>query len=96
MNFTGYTVLNGANTIDIFSGTATGSFSAVSLSAVESSLVSYLGSNYTLDTGSFEFSNGQLTFNATAIPEPSTFVLLGAGILLLISLRSRREKTKKV
>jgi T5SS/PEP-CTERM-associated repeat protein len=39
--------------------------------------------------GSFEVQDGQLTFNATAVPEPSTWFLIGAGLGALALIRRR-------
>ncbi|MDR1146358.1 MAG: PEP-CTERM sorting domain-containing protein, partial [Verrucomicrobiales bacterium] len=41
--------------------------------------------------GNFRIENNQLIFNATAVPEPSTWFLLGAGLGALALLRRRRE-----
>jgi hypothetical protein len=40
--------------------------------------------------GTFSVENSQLTFNATAIPEPSTWFLLGTGLGALALIRRRR------
>jgi hypothetical protein len=43
-------------------------------------------------TNTFTVANNQLTFTATAIPEPSVWFLLGAGItLFLITAHHRRR-----
>ncbi|MDR1145525.1 MAG: PEP-CTERM sorting domain-containing protein [Verrucomicrobiales bacterium] len=39
--------------------------------------------------GTFSVDNGQLTFNATAVPEPSTWFLIGAGLGALALIRRR-------
>jgi T5SS/PEP-CTERM-associated repeat protein len=39
--------------------------------------------------GSFNVANNQLTFNATAVPEPSTWFLIGAGLGALALIRRR-------
>ncbi|MDR1305060.1 MAG: PEP-CTERM sorting domain-containing protein [Verrucomicrobiales bacterium] len=39
--------------------------------------------------GSFSVDNNQLTFNATAVPEPSTWFLIGAGLGALALIRRR-------
>jgi hypothetical protein len=42
--------------------------------------------------GTFSVANDQLTFNATAVPEPSTWFLMGAGLgALLLAARCRRK-----
>jgi hypothetical protein len=47
-------------------------------------------------TGSFSVVNNQLFFNATAVPEPSLYFLLGAGlgVLLISRLRNRKSQTQ--
>jgi hypothetical protein len=45
--------------------------------------------------GSFTVANKQLTFTASAIPEPSTYFLMGAGLaLLLLTAHYRRRKAQ--
>ncbi|MDR1305500.1 MAG: PEP-CTERM sorting domain-containing protein [Verrucomicrobiales bacterium] len=39
--------------------------------------------------GTFSVANNQLTFNATAVPEPSTWFLIGAGLGALALIRRR-------
>ncbi|MDR1146274.1 MAG: PEP-CTERM sorting domain-containing protein, partial [Verrucomicrobiales bacterium] len=39
--------------------------------------------------GTFSVANNQLTFNASAVPEPSTWFLIGAGLGALALIRRR-------
>jgi hypothetical protein len=42
--------------------------------------------------GSFAFgSNGTLTYTAAAVPEPSTYALLGLGAVTLVLFARRRS-----
>ncbi|MDR1145001.1 MAG: PEP-CTERM sorting domain-containing protein, partial [Verrucomicrobiales bacterium] len=48
--------------------------------------------NVAADTGiegTFSVAGSQLTFNATAVPEPSTWFLIGAGLGALALIRRR-------
>jgi hypothetical protein len=55
---------------------------------------SFTAKNLTPDmTGTFTVENNQLTFNATAIPEPSVYLLLGIGLGILL-LTARRRKVQ--
>jgi hypothetical protein len=45
-------------------------------------------------TGTFTVENNQLTFNATAIPEPSTWFLLGTGLGILLLTAHRRRNVQ--
>jgi fibronectin-binding autotransporter adhesin len=41
--------------------------------------------------GGFAFNGSQLEFTASAIPEPSTWALIGASLLVLLTVRRRRQ-----
>jgi parallel beta-helix repeat protein len=83
IDFGGVTVGDGAEFTVLDWSTATGSVSADAFTATN------LGSDM---TGSFTVDGTQLIFTAGAIPEPSTYFLLGAGLgLLLLTARYRRQ-----
>jgi fibronectin-binding autotransporter adhesin len=43
------------------------------------------------NTGTFAFNGSQLEFTSSPIPEPSTWGLIGASLLLLLTFRRRRQ-----
>jgi hypothetical protein len=45
-------------------------------------------------TGTFTIDGTQLTFHATAIPEPSTWFLLGTGLGILLLTAHRRRNVQ--
>jgi hypothetical protein len=46
-------------------------------------------------TGTFTIDGTQLTFHATAIPEPSTWFLLGTGLgILFLTVRQHRRNAQ--
>jgi hypothetical protein len=90
--------IGGTVTIDFSNLTATGEYNLLNWSgATESSPVTADQFNIvgTGVEGTFAVQNGQLTFNASAIPEPSTWFLLGAGLgLLLLAARYRHRQAR--
>jgi hypothetical protein len=79
-----------------FSGlTETGSYVVIDWSGASGSVNANSFSATGLDEGlqgSFSVANNQLTFNATAVPEPSIYALLAVGFGILVFLRFRRRK----
>jgi hypothetical protein len=91
---TDYIEINGAVTIDLSSLTATGEYEILNWSTAGVVDVAKASFNFTGAgvEGSFDTQNGQLTFTANAVPEPSTWFLLGAGLgALLLAARYRRQ-----
>jgi hypothetical protein len=44
---------------------------------------------YYWDSNNYD-NEGRITFNVTAVPEPSTYLMMGAGLLMLGALRKRK------
>ncbi|MDR1303859.1 MAG: PEP-CTERM sorting domain-containing protein [Verrucomicrobiales bacterium] len=81
IDFSNITVQDGENYLILDYTTASGSVNAENFTAsgLDDSL-----------QGSFSVANNQLTFNATAVPEPTTWLLLGLGVGVLILARRRK------
>jgi hypothetical protein len=89
--------VNGTVTIDFSELTATGDYDILDWSAATGN-VNVAAANYNFTGAGVEgtfvinMESGQLTFNATAVPEPSTYFLMGAGLgALLLAARCRRK-----
>lgn len=90
---------NSSATISLF-GTVTGSGAAAGTSNFEGILSAQFTSPYQdvvntlVTTGEFETTfSGSFTATPAVIPEPSTYVLMGSGILALAGVSMRRRRT---
>jgi hypothetical protein len=87
---TTYITINGGITIDFSNITEAGEYTVLDWSSGSVNAENFTASG--LDDslqGSFSVANNQLTFNATAVPEPTTWLLLGAGLGVLALIRRR-------
>jgi hypothetical protein len=87
--------INGTVTIDLSELTATGNYDILDWSAATGN-VNVAAANYNFTgagvEGDFNVVNDQLVFTANAVPEPSTWFLLGSGLgILLLTARCRRQ-----
>jgi autotransporter family porin len=84
--------LSGGITIDFSNLTEAGEYTVLDWSGASGSVNAENFTATGLDDslqGSFSVANNQLTFNATAVPEPTTWLLLGAGLGALALIRRR-------
>jgi autotransporter family porin len=90
--------IGGTVTIDFSNLTETGAYNILNWSgaSVTGDITDLQFTNETAGVeGTFTVANNRLTFNATAVPEPSTYFLMGAGLgLLLLTAHYRRCKAQ--
>jgi hypothetical protein len=57
--------------------------------------IDFSGDNFATDiAGTFNVVNNQLVFHATAVPEPSVYILLGIGLGILLITAHRRRRVQ--